>query len=106
MQYVDGLIRTGILDFGRIHDFKAMQMVLDILRRRVGSPVSYTSIAEDIQVAPNSVKRYIQILESLYIIFRVVRKKRTEALNQTTVERPWWPDSDPPLSGKLHRSEP
>jgi len=31
MQYVDGLIRTDILDFERIHDFKAMQMVLDVL---------------------------------------------------------------------------
>ena len=71
MQYVDGLIRTDILDFERIHDFRAMQMVLDVLRNRIGSPVSYTSIAEDIQVAPNTVKKYIQILESLYIIFRV-----------------------------------
>ncbi len=71
MQYVDGLIRTDILDFERIHDFKAMQMVLDVLRNRIGSPLSYTSIAEDIQVAPNTVKKYIQILESLYIIFRV-----------------------------------
>jgi uncharacterized protein len=79
MQYVDGLIRTGILDFERIHDFKAMQMVLDVLRRRVGSHVSYTSIAEDIQVAPNTVKRYIQILESLYIIFRVVPFSRNIA---------------------------
>jgi len=79
MQYVDGLIRTGILDFEKIHDFKTMQMVLDVLRRRVGSPVSYTSIAEDMQVAPGTVKRYIQILESLYIIFRVVPFSRNIA---------------------------
>lgn len=71
MQYIDGLIRTDILDFERIHDFRAMEMVFTLLRQRTGSPVSYTSIAEDVQISPNTVKRYIQILESLYIVFRV-----------------------------------
>ena len=71
MQYIDGLIRTDILDFEKIHDFRAIQLVLELLRTRVGSPVSYKSIAEDVGVAPNTVKKYIQIFESLYIIFRV-----------------------------------
>lgn len=71
-QYIDGIIRTDILDFEKIHDFKAIQLVLELLRRRVGSPVSYTSIAEDVGISPNTVKKYIQIFESLYIIFRVV----------------------------------
>ncbi|WP_031388794.1 ATP-binding protein [Desulfonatronum thiodismutans] len=71
MQYVDGLIRTDILDFEKIQDFKAIQLVLDLLRSRTGSPISYSSIAEDVQIAPNTVKKYIHILESLYIVFRV-----------------------------------
>lgn len=71
MQYIDGLIRTDILDFEKIHDFKAIQLVLDLLRLRVGSPVSYSSIAEDVGIAVNTVKKYIRILESLYFVFRV-----------------------------------
>ena len=71
MQYMDGLIRTDILDFEKVHDFKAIQMVLDLLRSRVGSPVSYQSIAEDVGISPNTAKKYIQIFESLYIIFRI-----------------------------------
>jgi len=71
MQYVDGLIRTDILDFERIHDFKSIQMILDLLSTRTGSPISYQSISEDVHVSPNTVKKYIQILESLFIIFRV-----------------------------------
>ena len=71
MQYIDGLIRTDILDFEKIHDFRAMQTVLELLKSRVGSPVSYKSIAGDTEVSPNTVKKYIQILESLFIIFRV-----------------------------------
>jgi uncharacterized protein len=71
MQYVDGLIRTDILDFERIHDLKAIQLILRLLRSRVGSPISYKSIAEDVGIALNTVRKYIQILEALYIVFRV-----------------------------------
>jgi predicted AAA+ superfamily ATPase len=70
-QYYDGLIRNDILDFEVVHDFRAIKMVLELLRRKVGSPVSYLSIAEDVQVSPTTVKKYVEILENLYIIFRV-----------------------------------
>lgn len=79
MQYIDGLIRTDILDFERIHDFKAIQLILELLRSRTGSPVSYQSIAEDTGVSPNTVKKYIQILESLFIIFKVTPYSRNIA---------------------------
>lgn len=79
MQYIDGLIRTDILDFERIHDFKAIQLILELLRARAGSPVSYQSIAEDVSVSPNTVKKYVQILESLFIIFRVFPHTRNIA---------------------------
>ena len=72
LQYIDGLIRTDVLDFERIHDFRAIQLVLELLRRRVGSPVSYVSIAEDVQISPNTVKKYIDVFEALYIVFKVV----------------------------------
>ncbi|MFA7319412.1 MAG: ATP-binding protein [Parcubacteria group bacterium] len=70
-QYLDGLIRTDILDFEVVHNLKAIQMVLELLRRKVGSPVSYLSIAEDVQISPVTVKKYIDILEELFIIFKV-----------------------------------
>ena len=79
MQYIDGLVRTDILDFERIHDFRAIQMILELLRSRTGSPVSYQSIAEDVNVSPNTVKKYIQILESLFIIFKVTPYSRNIA---------------------------
>lgn len=71
MQYVDGLIRNDILDFERIHDFKAMQLTLELLRRRVGSPISVTSLAQDVACSPNTIRKYMEILEALFIIFRV-----------------------------------
>jgi len=71
MQYIDGLIRTDILNFDEIHDFRAMNLILELLRKRVGSPISFKAISEDVQVSPNTVKKYIEILEALYIVFRV-----------------------------------
>ena len=70
-QYIDGLIRTDILDFERIHDFKSISLLLELLRHRVGSPLSYQNISNDLRISPNTVKKYIQILEALFIIFRV-----------------------------------
>ena len=71
MQYIDGLIRDDILDFEKIQDLKAMELTLEVLRRRVGSPLFYSSIARDINCAPNTIRKYVEILEALLIIFRV-----------------------------------
>ncbi|MFZ2310042.1 MAG: ATP-binding protein, partial [Patescibacteria group bacterium] len=70
-QYVDSLVRTDILNFERINDFKAIQLVFELLRHKVGSSVSYASIAEDVGISQITVKKYINILESLYIVFKV-----------------------------------
>jgi hypothetical protein len=70
-QYIDGLIREDILDFEKIHDFKAIKLVFELLRRKVGSPVSYNSIAGDAGISPVTVKKYIAIFEALFIIFKV-----------------------------------
>lgn len=71
LQYIDSLLREDVLDFDNIHNLNAIRLVFELLRERVGSPISYTSIAEDVAVSPNTVKKYVQILEALYIVFRV-----------------------------------
>jgi len=71
LQYVDSLLRVDVLDFDNIQNLKAIQLLFELLRKKVGSPISYLSLAEDIAISPNTVKKYIQILEALYIIFRV-----------------------------------
>ena len=68
-QYYTDLIREDILEFSRIHEIRAIRLLLELLRERVGAPLSYTSLSEDLQISPNTVKKYIDILESLCIIF-------------------------------------
>lgn len=71
LHYIDSLLREDVLNFDQIQNVRAIRLLFELIRERVGSPISYTSLAEDIQIAPNTVKKYIQILEALYIVFRV-----------------------------------
>ena len=70
--YADSLIRQDAVDLSRIHDSKAMQTLFELLKDRVGSPLSFAALARDLNISPTTVGKYIEILESLYIIFRVV----------------------------------
>lgn len=70
-QYYSDIIREDILEFSRIGEIKTMKTLLQLLRTKVGSPLSLNSIANDLQVSPNTIKKYVQILESLYIVFLI-----------------------------------
>ncbi len=70
-QYIDGLVRNDVLEFSRVHELSAIRLFVELLRERVGSPLSLASIARDLHVAPTTLKRYLDILESLYIVFTV-----------------------------------
>lgn len=71
LQYINSILSTDIFEVDKIQNSKAMQLVFNLLRNRVGSPVSYKSLAEDVGVSPTTIKKYIQILEALFVIFRV-----------------------------------
>ncbi len=71
LQYINSMLSTDVFEIDKIYNLKAMQLVFKLLRTKVGSPISYQSLAEDVAVSPTTIKKYIQILESLFIIFRV-----------------------------------
>ncbi|MDD5673917.1 MAG: ATP-binding protein [Chitinivibrionales bacterium] len=70
-QYYTDIVREDIMDFGRIHEIRLIRLLLEMLRKRVGSPLSIGSLAGDLQVAPNTVRKYVDILECLHVIFLV-----------------------------------
>ena len=69
--YFDGLVRNDVLEFSRLQEVQAMRLFVELLRRRVGSPLSLASIARDLHIAPTTLKKYLDILEALYIVFTV-----------------------------------
>ena len=70
-QYVTDLVREDVLDFSRVHEVRTLQLLLDMLRERVGSPLKLSSLAQALQISPTTATRYVEILEALYIVFRV-----------------------------------
>ena len=70
-QYFDGLVRNDVLEFSRIQEVAAIRLFAEMLRSRVGSPLSLASIARDLAVSPVTLKKYLAILEALYIVFVV-----------------------------------
>jgi len=67
----DTIIRQDLLDLESVRDIKSIEILIDLLRTRVGSSTSYTALANDLQVSIHTVKHWLQILESLYILFPV-----------------------------------
>jgi uncharacterized protein len=71
LQYINSMLATDVFDFDKIQNVRAIRTLFELLRSKVGSPISYQSLAEDVAVSPITVKKYIEILEALYIVFRV-----------------------------------
>ncbi len=70
-QYFDGLVRNDILEFSRLHEVNAMRLFAEMLRERVGNPLSLASMARDLHLSPGTLKKYLEILEALFIVFTV-----------------------------------
>ncbi|KKR79729.1 MAG: hypothetical protein UU24_C0003G0019 [Candidatus Nomurabacteria bacterium GW2011_GWA2_40_9] len=84
--YADTLLREDIFDFKYIDNFKAIKDVFELIRTKVGSPISYSSIAENVGISSATVKSYISILESLYIIFLI--KPYTKKVHRSILKEP------------------
>ena len=70
-QYIDGLLREDVLEFSRIQELTGMRLFVDMLRQRVGSPLSLASMGRDLNVSSPTLRRYLDILQALYIVFSV-----------------------------------
>ena len=69
--HLERIVRLDVQDLDPVRDIQTLLLLVALLRERVGSPISYKSLAEDIQISPHTVKRWIQILENMYIIFSI-----------------------------------
>ncbi len=70
-QYFTDLVREDVLEFSRIQEVRSMRLLVEMLRKRTGSPLSFDALGRDLGLAPNTVRNYIEILEALHIVFLV-----------------------------------
>jgi len=68
---MDRFFREDVRDLENIRDLSALEMMADMLKDRIGSPLSLQSLREDLEVSHRSVTHWLDILERLYFCFRV-----------------------------------
>jgi len=69
--HLDIILKQDIVDLENVRQITSIETLIQLLRKRVGSPVSYNSLAQDLQCSDKTVKRWLTILENMYVIFRV-----------------------------------
>lgn len=69
--HLDIIIRQDLIDLENVQQIASIEMLIQLLKKRVGSPVSYSSLAGDLQCSDKTIKRWLTILENMYVIFRV-----------------------------------
>lgn len=69
--HLDIILKQDMIDLENVREVTSIETLIQLLRKRVGSPVSYTSLAQDLQCSDKTVKRWLTILENMYIIFRI-----------------------------------
>lgn len=65
------LVREDVRELERVNELSLLELLVDLLPQKVGSPLSVRSLREDLQVAHETVERWIQILERLYFCYRI-----------------------------------
>lgn len=68
---LEKLIKEDVRDLENIRDLSLIDLLVDSLYSRVGSPLSLKSIQEDLEVSHDSVRKWLLILENLYLVYRI-----------------------------------
>jgi predicted AAA+ superfamily ATPase len=71
LQRVSKLVRIDLRDLENVSDLDKVELLAEALPERVGNPLSYKSLAEDLEVSDKTVKRWVQILDSLYYCYLI-----------------------------------
>ena len=69
--YARQLIREDIRDLTDIRSVTAMETLFHLLPSRVGSPLSVSGMARDLQVSPVSVRNWLDLFERFFLIFTI-----------------------------------
>jgi uncharacterized protein len=71
IQRLDRLIRTDLSSWETVKDLEKMHSLAEELPNRVGAPLSLNSLAHDIEVDFKTIRRWLEILSSLYYSYQI-----------------------------------
>lgn len=65
------VFRGDLQSLERVSEVSLLELLLEALPSRVGSPLSLQSLREDLQVSHDSIRRWLSIFDNLYLCFRL-----------------------------------
>ena len=71
LQRISKLVRVDLRDLENVSDLDKVELLAENLETKVGNLLSYKSLAEDLEVSDKTVKRWVQILDSLYYCYLI-----------------------------------
>lgn len=81
LNFVDSLIFKDILELNLIEDKKLAKDLLKLLAFQIGNLINYSELANSLKADQRTIKRYLEIFEQSYILFRLYpysKNKRDE----------------------------
>lgn len=66
------VLREDLRDLTAVREVALVEHLVDLLAERVGAPLSINSLREDLEVDHKTVARWIDVLERLFVVFRVL----------------------------------
>ena len=69
--HLDIILRQDLIDLESVRDIQGIETLIHLLKSRVGSIVSYSSLARDLEKDHKTIKKWLTLLENLYVIFPV-----------------------------------
>ena len=66
------VVREDLRDLEHVREISLVEQLVDLLPSRVGAPLSVKGLREDLQIDHKTAERWLQILENLYVCFRIL----------------------------------
>jgi len=84
LQRFNRILKEDIRDLESVTKIETLSLFVDLLRQRVGSEIVLENIANDLEVAPKTLKQWLDVLERMYLIFvvRPYSKKNARAIKK------------------------
>ncbi len=73
----DRVLQEDIRDLEHIRNIQGLRLLVDLLRTRVGGMITVSNLARDIHVAPQTISAWLESLERMYLVFRVLPYTRS-----------------------------
>lgn len=68
---LDRVLREDVRDLEQIRQLPLLDLYLNALRSRVCNLIVFSNIAQELQIAPNTAKKWLELLERLYVVFSI-----------------------------------